>query len=297
MPRHFVESGQRASKGNSMIFRTPTRRQRCAKSLGFVFPVVFWLATASLAGVGVWSFLERRNLVRGEEKHDDLDMYLKDDARKDLLYSENPTFLAMAAGGFGMFVGVLGFLGFLRKRSCLLVLFICGVVVFFMSSLATGFMALVYRETLEMDTTDLVKQEVKDQMNDAILSKQLEYHSETVDHTQTRFKCCGADSFRDWEESVQFNCSSDGSLSCGVPLSCCRDSESTCSGRLRERDDVETFIFTQGCVGSHELEKMVQEAVDTTDLLVLSIFGFALAPVSMVVLFLASLHLHYLETQ
>ena len=221
----------------------------------------------------------------------DLDRYLKKEARKDLMYSEDPTFLAMAAGGFGMLMAVIGFLGFLRKRSCLLALFIAGVVVFFVVTLATGFMALVYRETLEMDAADLVKQEVKSQMNEVILNTQPEFNAGPVTYTQTRFRCCGIETFEDWDRSIHFNCTSRG---CVVPISCCLDK--TCDGRVGGSGDVKN-IFTQGCVESTDLALMVEEAVDTDDLMYLSICGFVLVPLSMVVLFMAALHLHYLETR
>ena len=278
------------------MFRAPTRGERCSKRLGFVFPVVLLLAASSLAGVGVWSFLERRDFVSGEEKHDELDTYLKNEARKQLMYSENPTFLAMAAGGFGMVVSIVGFLGVLGKRWWLLVLCISSIIVFFMANLSTGFMALVYRKTLEMDATDLVKQEVKDQLSTAIQSDGVDFNRQ-VNHTQRRFRCCGVYSFEDWDENSHYSCNSTGSHRCSVPQSCCVDSKSSCSEvRMKDGTEIERKIFTQGCLESPELEIMVKEAMAKKDLLILSICGFATASINMIVLFLAALHLHYLET-
>jgi hypothetical protein len=277
------------------MFRAPSRHDRWSRRLGFVFPVVLLLTAASLAGVGVWSFLERRDFVSGEEKHGDLDRHLTKEARKYLIYSENPTFLAMAAGGFGMVVSIVGFLGVIGKRCWLIVLCISCIVLFFMASLATGFMALVYRKTLEMDTLDFVKQEVREQVNAAIQSEGVEL-SDQVSDTQRRFRCCGVDGFTDWGKNSQFSCNDTGSSHCSFPQSCCVDTKSNCSEIIvKDGTETEREIFTQGCVKSPELEIMVENAMDN-DLFILSIYGFAVASINMIVLVLAASHLHYLET-
>ena len=38
-----------------------------------------------------------------------------------------------------------------------------------------------------------------------------------------QFKCCGGETYNDWQRNIYFNCSSPGAEACGVPFSCCHE--------------------------------------------------------------------------
>uniref|UniRef100_A0A8C2PVE1 Tetraspanin n=1 Tax=Cyprinus carpio TaxID=7962 RepID=A0A8C2PVE1_CYPCA len=71
--------------------------------------------------------------------------------------------------------------------------------------------------------------------------------------------CCGADTYRDWEINVYFNCSAPGVQACGVPPSCCIDPlengtvwNTQCGVGAQQLDEfsAQSVIFLGGCLGS-----------------------------------------------
>ncbi len=81
-----------------------------------------------------------------------------------------------------------------------------------------------------------------------------------IETTQTEFKCCGIDSYEDWQWNIYFNCSSPGVEACGVPKTCCKKEEdrtklnSQCGFGVGRMDafEREKRIYTIGCLTAVE---------------------------------------------
>ncbi|XP_051571438.1 tetraspanin-10-like [Myxocyprinus asiaticus] len=80
-----------------------------------------------------------------------------------------------------------------------------------------------------------------------------------TDEIQTVLQCCWADTYRDWEINVYFNCPAPGVQACDVPPSCCVDPlengtvwNSQCGVGALQLDEfsAQSVIFLGGCLGS-----------------------------------------------
>ncbi|XP_029945095.1 tetraspanin-10-like [Salarias fasciatus] len=79
-----------------------------------------------------------------------------------------------------------------------------------------------------------------------------------ADEIQSNLQCCGADTYRDWEINIYYNCSAPGVLACGVPATCCVDplengtvwnSQCGVGAQLLDEFTAQSVVFLGGCLG------------------------------------------------
>ncbi|EDO41432.1 predicted protein [Nematostella vectensis] len=150
--------------------------------------------------------------------------------------------------GFSLYLIVFfGCVGALKENTLFLASY--GIFIFccLIPIIAAGVLAFLQREKL-VDPKARLEDGLKSYQQDS--SKQ-----EFIDFIQTRFKCCGIESYKDWQANRYFSCSSPVPTACGVPFSCCKKSiqgNRQCgydAGKLKtDADRLENGVYSKGCV-------------------------------------------------
>ncbi|XP_066276224.1 tetraspanin-8-like [Branchiostoma lanceolatum] len=153
----------------------------CSKILLFIFNTLFWLMGAGLLTVGIWSLL---------------DPGLKNLTLLDLSYLNAVSYMCIAAGGVIMVVGFLGCCGAITENKCMLVTFaICQFLIFGLM-LSAGIVGLVYRDRVSKELTSVVNDIVDSTTK---IDQKPEYFRDATVALQETFKCCGYDSYNNWQ--------------------------------------------------------------------------------------------------
>lgn len=198
----------------------------------FFFNVFFWLASVLVLAVGIALLTENRPAYS---------------EYRDIAY--DPAAVCTAFGCLLFIITFTGCLGALRENTCLLCTFslLLGFVLLVeVSGVALGF---YYRTQMKEKIEHRLKTAVEFYRDE---KKQDLQH--LIDSTQTELKCCGANSYNDWEINSYFNCSSPGYEACGVPFSCCKNMNNNrqCGIGVRrssvDHGDRINRIYTSGCV-------------------------------------------------
>lgn len=147
-----------------------------------------------------------------------------------------------------MFVlGFTGCIGALRENVCLLKFFSVVLAIIFFLQLSLGVFVFVFQEKVQTIVAEKIETTIvkyRDNVDLQVL----------IDGVQQEFKCCGGETYNNWQQNIYFNCSSPGAEACGVPFSCCREDtiNTQCGYKIREPDLTETYrngvIYTRGCI-------------------------------------------------
>ncbi|XP_026095751.1 tetraspanin-10-like [Carassius auratus] len=149
-------------------------------------------------------------------------------------------------------LSLMGCVGALRENMCLLQTFSAAVLV------------LVVLQVLVAVVLYSLQGQIVEYLRSGMLAAMVRYQDDLdlrfiTDEIQTGLQCCGADTYRDWEINVYFNCSAPGVQACGVPPSCCIDPlengtvwNSQCGVGAQQLDEfsAQSVIFLGGCLGS-----------------------------------------------
>lgn len=131
-----------------------------------------------------------------------------------------PSNIMIAAGVFVFVVSFLGCCGAMKENKCMLILFICFIVIVLLCETALIVLAFVYRSEAKRYATDAVSDAIKNTYNQAGQTA----ITKAVDNIQSNFKCCGASNYTDWLGSKWIK----SNVGLRVPKSCCIDNYSTC---------------------------------------------------------------------
>ncbi|XP_051573082.1 tetraspanin-10 [Myxocyprinus asiaticus] len=149
-------------------------------------------------------------------------------------------------------LSLTGCVGALRENLCLLRTF------------STAVLLLVVAQILAAIIVYSLQGQIMEYLRSGMLAAMVRYQDDLdlrfiTDEIQTGLQCCGADTYRDWEINVYFNCSAPGVQACGVPPSCCVDPlengtvwNSQCGVGALQLDEfsAQSVIFLGGCLGS-----------------------------------------------
>ncbi|XP_067376751.1 tetraspanin 36 isoform X2 [Channa argus] len=104
--------------------------------------------------------------------------------------------------------------------------------------------------------------ELEKPMNDVIAKYDGQNpESITVDAFQSKFQCCGVTNYTSWSNTTWFTKNNNT-----VPLSCCKNASTECTGRL----DQPNLLYGQGC------KPQVQHLIRALEYALLVILGFAI---------------------
>nr|XP_030143180.3 tetraspanin-10 [Taeniopygia guttata] len=178
----------------------PKPFSHCVRYLAFLWNLLFLLLGLLTLAVGVWGLLTKSPVPGGQ---------------RGVSLGSDPMLLLVLAGLGASTVSLAGCLGALRASPCLLRFFLGAVLAFGGLQLLGGLLLL------------LLWRQLRGALRDLLLLCLLRYQEDPdlqflVDEVQQSLRCCGLESYRDWESNPYFNCSAPGVQACGVPASCCR---------------------------------------------------------------------------
>ncbi|KAL8559508.1 hypothetical protein ACOMHN_037172 [Nucella lapillus] len=207
-------------------------RWNCSKYGLFVVNFLVWAAGGVLMGVGLWYRLHRDTLAAF------------DDVTVDVAY------LLIGIGAVMFVVSLFGCIGALRESLCLLKIFIITVVVIFVAQMVAGVLAFVLLDSVESRILNLITRTIGTYNTPQAT---LDAHLNAL---QTEYKCCGGSSYRDWNVSPQYNCSSASATACDVPAYCCLPLTDPlpqqCGSKVLQysEDYAKLKVHTRGCIGA-----------------------------------------------
>ena len=191
------------------------------------------------------------------------------------------------SGVVAIVVSTLGCVGTVKRSSKVLrvtALFLKLLVLFEIAASLVGF---VYQGKVENETKKLAdwKSFIQHYHEDPNLRS-------TVDLIQRRLKCCGFESFKDWEVNPLFSCYSADLQTCNLPTSCCKATRNKrgCSYSIFGDSDRENSVYSEGCLNR------IQDWSKYNLLFISIAFLFLVVP-QVVVIILVRRHLRHLSFQ
>ncbi|XP_054615521.1 tetraspanin-10 [Dunckerocampus dactyliophorus] len=171
----------------------------------------------------------------------------------------DPMLLLVTAGLLLTLLCLSGCVGALRENDCLLKVF------------SGTLLVLITAQVLALIVVYTVQGEIGNVLRSGMLAAIAGYQDDLdlrfiTDELQSNLQCCGADTYRDWEINIYYNCSAPGVLACGVPATCCLDPlengtvwNSQCGLGAQTLDEfsAQSVIFLGGCLG--EISRWVQQ--------------------------------------
>nr|XP_058970378.1 tetraspanin-17-like [Pocillopora verrucosa] len=212
--------------------RETTEVSCCVKYLLFFFNVFFWLIGGLTTGVGLYARFEK---TRYQGFFNDIVM--------------DPAFALIITGGIMFILGFTGCIGALRENVCLLKFFSIVLAIIFFLELSLGIFVFVFQDKVE----GIVKKKIDETIESYRDNVDLQSF---IDGIQQEFKCCGGETYNDWQRNIYFNCSSPGAEACGVPFSCCHEDtlNTQCGYKIRKPTYTDTerskVIYIKGCIAA-----------------------------------------------
>ncbi|XP_067860663.1 tetraspanin-10 [Heptranchias perlo] len=206
----------------------------CIKYVMFLFNFMFTVLGYLMLAIGVWGLIDKESL----------------DMDKINNLSTDPMLVFVVVG---LVVGTMSFagcVGALRENQCLLKFFTVGILIFVTVEMVGGIVIYVLRDRIEQYLENGMILGVKRYQDDPDLRF-------IMNEIQKGLKCCGVESYHDWELNLYFNCSSPGVHACGAPASCCINPQengtvlnSQCGFGTLHMEEVtaQNYIYLRGCM-------------------------------------------------
>lgn len=191
---------------------------KCVKFMVVFFNLLFWLAGCTLFGIGTW-LLSNKGEVAGDYTN--------------INYKSAPI-LCVVIGVVTVVVAFLACCGAIKENQCMLCAYLGLLIVIFVLEITAITLAYVYRENIEKNLRDDIKETMNEYMETAH-----EAVSKAIDEIQRDFKCCGNYDYKDWFDTRWGTRHSDS-----VPRSCCKEASADCNENVSE--DL-TKIYSRGC--------------------------------------------------
>ncbi|CAF0702809.1 unnamed protein product [Brachionus calyciflorus] len=204
-----------------------------AKSLVIIYNILFLISGILLIFFGIWTLTSKNDYA-------------------DLLSSNlylSSTYILIIAGAITILTSLLGIVSAWIEKKNLLIIFIALLIFIFLTEITAGVLAFVYRVKLKESLKRDLENNIKFHYEEPGYDKQ----SKLLDNLQIKFKCCGANDFRDWFDSkyVQANNITEFQLENTrynlVSESCCKTPSNLCAKRIHPSN-----IYHKGCVSALE---------------------------------------------
>ncbi|XP_050409933.1 tetraspanin-18 [Patella vulgata] len=201
-----------------------------ARIMLIIFNFIFWLSGVALLGVGIW-FLVDPNIAHY------LEVVNFDIEGNALKYS---AYILIAFGAFIFLVGFTGCCGAIRKSKCLIGFYLMFLVIVFAGELAAGIIVAIYRNEIEARVDKSLMKSLKTEYKFANESS----ITNSWDIIQKELKCCGAEGYKDYENSLFTNTTMHI-----VPLSCCIMENDVPKDAAKCQMATNTYYHEKGCKG------------------------------------------------
>ncbi|XP_066993048.1 tetraspanin-9 [Anabrus simplex] len=168
-----------------------------AKYLLCFFNFILFLAGSVVLGVGIWIAVDKNSFISFTKIIDNEEVQRK---LRDLTYPEviaTASYILIAAGAFVFLVSMLGYCGALRESQCLLTCYGVFLVIILIMEITAGSIAAAYKKETEDKTRELLKESIKR------YTTKDNPNAETImwNYFMAELKCCGVDSYKDFEGS------------------------------------------------------------------------------------------------
>ncbi|XP_065060833.1 tetraspanin-33-like [Rhopilema esculentum] len=211
----------------------------CSKYTLFFLNILFWLIGLALLAVGIYvkSLKELGSVFKST-----------------VPWYFDPSIYFIIIGAAIFIIAFLGCIGALRENICMLKTFEYIIYLLMLLELGGALGLYFAKDKAKGVVKDALKKTIPNYRDDIDLQSIIDYFQENV-------KCCGIDTYDDWESNIYFNCSSPGAEACGVPYSCCKnfqvEQNTQCGYKMRcikqnsqcpSAHERRNKIYTTGCV-------------------------------------------------
>ncbi|KAM4717347.1 tetraspanin-10 [Anableps anableps] len=197
--------------------------------------LVFTVLGLVVLGLGIWGLVTKESFA--QEKIGSI--------------GTDPMLILLTLGFLLTLLCLTGCVGALRENCCLLKLF--SAIVLVLITVQVLFAIVAYS----------MQDQIEGYLRSGMLAAMAGYQDDLdlrfiTDEIQLGLQCCGADTYRDWEVNIYYNCSAPGVLACGVPATCCVDplengtvwnSQCGVGAQLMDEFTAQSVIFLGGCLG------------------------------------------------
>lgn len=211
-----------------------------SKTVLLLLNIIFWAAGGALAYVGSYVI----------KSYNNFDNFLEDK------YTLIPAAIIITVGVVMFIIGTVGCCATLRESKVGLSFFLMILLAMFAAEVAALVFAFIYQGRIKGD--------LEQSMSD-VFQKYDGENSETraVDYLQSQLQCCGVQTYLNWTTTPWFS-----SIKNTVPVSCCKENHTECTGKLDQLD----LLNTLGCEGM--LEKLLQDVMSYAMLVILGFSTF-----------------------
>uniref|UniRef100_A0A8C8WDS0 Tetraspanin-3 n=4 Tax=Carnivora TaxID=33554 RepID=A0A8C8WDS0_PANLE len=160
--------------------------------------------------------------------YDDYDHFFED------VYTLIPAVVIIAVGALLFIIGLIGCCATIRESRCGLATFVIILLLVFVTEVVVVVLGYVYRAKVENEVDRSIQKVYK-----TYNGTNPDAASRAIDYVQRQLHCCGIHNYSDWENTDWFKETKNQS----VPLSCCRETASSCNGSLAHPSD----LYAEGC--------------------------------------------------
>lgn len=210
-----------------------------SKTILLFLSLVFWAAGAALAYVGAYMI----------QSYDTFGSFIQD--KQTLI----PAAIVIGISVVMFVFGLVGCCATLRESKLGLGFFFLIIMLIFAAEVAALVFSFIYQGKINGSLGRSMNDVFSKYNGDSAESK-------AVDLLQTQLHCCGINNYTSWSNSSWFT-----SHNNTVPVTCCKNVTSQCTGRL----DQLNLLNTEGCEA--KLEHLLQDVLKYAMLVV---FGFAI---------------------
>ncbi|XP_020390960.2 tetraspanin-10 [Rhincodon typus] len=206
----------------------------CIKYLMVLSNFILTVLGYLILGIGIWGLIDKESL----------------DLNKINTLSTDPMLAFVVVGLIVGFFSCSGCLGALRENQYLLKFFTAGILMFVTAEIIGGIVVYAQRDRIERFLKNGMTLCVKRYQDDPDVRF-------IINEIQQGLKCCGVESYHDWQLNLYFNCSSPGVHACGAPASCCINPQengtvmnSQCGFGTLHMEEVtaQNYIYLHGCM-------------------------------------------------
>ena len=186
---------------------------KCLQIIFLFINLVVFLGGACLTALSIWLVVDPTSIIDLVNKIPADDKEIPDAFLEILLLVKSVLYFALVMGILMVLVGFLGCCGSAKRNICMLNLFAGIVLVVILAEVAVVVMSFVYYPRV-----DNFMQQRMDTYNTTSTATEDIFNKEFVDSLQTIIKCCGWQSFEDYNSTLPATCCEElNSLGCTTP--------------------------------------------------------------------------------
>ncbi|ELK03459.1 Tetraspanin-3 [Pteropus alecto] len=191
---------------------------------GFSLQIRSGLQTQNRGAAGILCYVGAYVFIT----YDDYDHFFED------VYTLSPAVVIIAVGALLFIIGLIGCCATIRESHCGLATFVIILLLVFVTEVVVVVLGYVYRAKVENEVDRSIQKVYK-----TYNGTNPDAASRAIDYVQRQLHCCGIHNYSDWENTDWFKETKNQS----VPLSCCRETTSSCNGSLAYPSN----LYAEGC--------------------------------------------------